>query len=38
MDIAKNSALPSHIVALNYGLTAFIVALPAMVALYRWWL
>lgn len=36
MNIAKNIALTSHIAAINYGLAAFIVALPTMVVLYRW--
>jgi hypothetical protein len=36
MNMAKNIALTSHIAAVNYGLVAFIVALPTMVVLYRW--
>lgn len=36
MRIAKNIALPSQIAALNYGMVAFIIALPTMVVLYRW--
>ena len=36
MDMAKNFALASNIAAVNYGLVAFIVALPTMVVLYHW--
>ena len=36
MDTAKKFALASNIAAVNYGLAAFIVALPTMVVLYRW--
>ena len=38
MNTFKNMVFPFPVMAANYGMVAFIVALPAMVVLYRWFL